>query len=82
MLQSIILYLVLWSTSGNEFIIVRDDKFLVYSNEPVIYCTAEKSLKTVTKEKTFYLYCKTERLYYFMTGKDTTEIVITGAYNA
>jgi len=79
MLQSVTMFIVLWINPLKFEVYSTVDE--VYSIEPIIECTKEFTRDLVTSEKTTFLYCKTERLYYSMTGKDTTVIVITGAYD-
>lgn len=82
MLYTVTLFLILTSVdvSNKEIGILEFEQFEIYSAIPIIDCTGEVQTIGTTGEKIMVNVCQTERLYYFMTGKDKVDIVVTGTY--
>ena len=80
MLQSVLLY---WITIvGNQYYVHKYDDHNIYSAEPIVNCIGFKTKpSTLNSKQISEVYsCKTERLYYHMTGVETVDIIITGKY--
>lgn len=76
MLQSIIFYLLVSKTEYKVF-----EDYQVFSTHPISECVGYIEINRFTNERAVRKLCKTERLYFLLTGIDVIEIHTTGIYN-
>lgn len=77
MLYNVVLYLI---TFKGQVYQIQD--YETFSPEPIIECTVKEERAELPWDDMIYKVCKTERLYYFMTGIDAVEIQTTGLFDA
>lgn len=63
-------------------IILAEEGVPVFSTVPVVECFREDYLNEVTHETRQIYTCKTERLYYQMTGQNVHTITVDGVYKS
>jgi len=81
MLYTVLLYTMLYN-DDTPLAIVEIQKHPIFSNVPIIECYSRNYINEVTAETRTVYNCKTERLYYNMTGNDNHKVVVDGVYDA
>ena len=76
MLQTVIFYLLV---SNTEYKVIED--YELFSMHPITECIGYVEQNNFTNERSIRRLCKTERLYFLLTGIDVVEINTTGIYS-
>ena len=79
MIYTVVLY-ALVNLGADSFTVKQFTSYQLYSIIPIKECTATLNVSQITKEKTLYHVCQTEKLYASMTGQENVEIKTSGVY--